>query len=98
MIVTWPERGDAGKRAMIDAMPNGKPGDHPLTDITVHHLEVFGEACDDLIREIYRRDGPAVLDALDLWSLDPRYGHQPDLATLAAKLRNLRDRTVGNDS
>ncbi len=40
-------------------MPNGKPGDHPLTDIVVHNHEVFGAPVDDLVRE---------LDAQDLWA------------------------------
>ena len=34
------------------AMANGKPGDHPLTDIFVHQLEVYGREADDLIRKI----------------------------------------------
>ena len=33
-------------------MPNGKPGDHPLTDILVHRREVYGPEVDDLIRGI----------------------------------------------
>ncbi len=33
-------------------MVNGKPGDHPLTDILVHELEVYGREADDLIRRI----------------------------------------------
>jgi len=33
-------------------MPNGKPGDHPLTDILVHKLDVYGRETDDLIRKI----------------------------------------------
>ena len=33
-------------------MPNGKPHDHPLTDILVHSAPVYGEEADDLIREI----------------------------------------------
>ena len=33
-------------------MPNGKPGDHPLTDILVHKVKVYGEETDDLIRKI----------------------------------------------
>jgi hypothetical protein len=40
-------------------MPNGKPGDHPLTDILVHHHAVFGNRIDTLIRE---------LDARGLWT------------------------------
>ena len=33
-------------------MANGKPGDHALTDILVHRLEVYGREADDLIRKI----------------------------------------------
>jgi hypothetical protein len=33
-------------------MPNGKPGDHPLTDILAHGAEVYGREADDLIRRI----------------------------------------------
>lgn len=33
-------------------MPNGKPGDHPLTDLFTHNLEVFGVEIDDQLREI----------------------------------------------
>jgi len=45
-------------------MPNGKPGDHPLTDIFHHKIEVYGTEADELIRRIgslcSRRE-------LDLW-------------------------------
>jgi hypothetical protein len=31
---------------------NGKPGDHPLTDILVHKLDVYGPEADELMRGI----------------------------------------------
>lgn len=31
---------------------NGKRGEHPLTDILVHGLEVYGPEADELIREV----------------------------------------------
>ena len=34
-------------------MPNGKLGDHPLTDIVVHNATVFGAEIDDKVRQIY---------------------------------------------
>ena len=72
-------------------MPNGKPGDHPLTDIAVHRMEVFGAPCDELILDISRRPGgPAALDRLDLHTLDPRFGGRPDHAALEATLRSIR--------
>jgi hypothetical protein len=36
---------------------NGKPGDHPKTNIVHWNLEVVGIAADDLIREIVRLGG-----------------------------------------
>jgi hypothetical protein len=74
-------------------MPNGKPGDHPLTDILVHHMDVFGSPCDDHIREIVRLGGQTELQArFDLYQLDPRFGGDlPDLADLGNGLRRLLD-------
>jgi hypothetical protein len=31
---------------------NGKPGDHPITDIMVHHIAVFGEPLDTQLRQL----------------------------------------------
>ncbi len=33
-------------------MPNGRQGDHPLTDIIVYNLEIYGKEADGLIRKI----------------------------------------------
>jgi hypothetical protein len=33
-------------------MPNGKIGDHPITDILVHKRPVYGDEADNLIRKI----------------------------------------------
>ncbi|MFN3658394.1 MAG: hypothetical protein ACK4UO_14170 [Pseudolabrys sp.] len=33
-------------------MPNGKPGDHPLTDIVKHRLPMFGGEIDEKVRKI----------------------------------------------
>jgi hypothetical protein len=33
-------------------MPNGKHGDHPLTDILIHKVSVFSPTIDNLITEI----------------------------------------------
>src|SRR5688500_13084656 len=34
------------------AMPNGKVGDHPFTDIVIHGRRVYSERADALVREI----------------------------------------------
>ena len=39
-------------------MPNGKPGDHPLTDIVVHNARLFGAEIDDKVRQIYSGASP----------------------------------------
>lgn len=78
-------------------MPNGKPLDHPLTDILYHEFEVFGPACDGLIREIVQLGGTEQMESeLDIWRLDPRFptGEPVDLARLEDQLTNLRDRLV----
>jgi hypothetical protein len=31
---------------------NGKPGDHPITDLMVHRLAVFGEPLDTQLRQL----------------------------------------------
>jgi hypothetical protein len=33
-------------------MPNGKPGDHPLTDIVMHRLTMFGGEIDEKVRKV----------------------------------------------
>lgn len=33
-------------------MANGTRGDHPLTDILIHKIKVYGNEADDLIRKI----------------------------------------------
>lgn len=38
-------------------MPNGKVGDHPLTDILVHGRRVYSERADNLIRQIVELGG-----------------------------------------
>jgi hypothetical protein len=39
------------------AMPNGKPGDHPLTDVIIHGLPVYSPKANGLVREIGRLGG-----------------------------------------
>lgn len=66
-------------------MPNGKRGDHPLTDILLHKLPTFSPVIDDLIREIAALGGKEKLEvAFDLFA-------PPPLATFEEKLRAMRD-------
>lgn len=45
-------------------MPNGKPGDHPLTDLFSHGAHPFPDDVEELIRELARID-PILLDRID---------------------------------
>jgi hypothetical protein len=65
-------------------MPNGKPGDHPLTDILIHGIRTFSEQADKLIVEINRLGGKRELEKLKLT------GPQ-NVAALEKKLVKLRD-------
>jgi hypothetical protein len=47
-------------------MPNGKPGGHPLTDILLHDLDVYGGEADRLIKNIAQLCSRQELD--DWWS------------------------------
>ena len=43
-------------------MPNGKPGDHPYTDIVVHgSSSEFGEDISDFVRALAKRPGFATI-------------------------------------
>lgn len=75
-------------------MPNGKPGDHPLTDILVHGFTVFGSELDGLVREIDDLGGSADLAReIDLQEFDPRLGGEAaDRGQLRERLITLRNR------
>jgi hypothetical protein len=45
-------------------MPNGKPGDHPITDILIHGRRVYSKRADDLIRRIVALGGRSEIDTL----------------------------------
>lgn len=48
-------------------MPNGRPGDHPLTDITVHGTLTYSRKADGAIRRIEKRfPGTGLWDLLYL--------------------------------
>ena len=74
-------------------MPNGKPGDHPLTDILVHRLDVFSPAIDEILREIESIGGwdtvSRVWDGLEnnpaIWGTS---GYKEELEN---RLRTIRD-------
>jgi len=75
-------------------MPNGRPGDHPLTDILVHHETIYGPRSDALIREIVEKLGGK--DELERrFNLRHPYQWDIDLKDLEAGLQKLRDELLG---
>ncbi|HLG42159.1 MAG TPA: hypothetical protein VI643_02250 [Planctomycetota bacterium] len=72
-------------------MPNGKPGDHPITDITIHKIRVYSAEIDRLIEEIVTLGGRRHLDVLVDWFTPP------PLPELRKKLEALKRRLVGID-
>lgn len=75
-------------------MANGKPGDHPITDILNWKMEVYGPEADDLVRQIVQLGGREHLEAepTNLLRLDPRFQPGVDIEGLTENLRDLRDR------
>lgn len=66
-------------------MPNGKPGDHPLTDILVHRLKVYGQEADELIRKIAELCSRRELD--EWWEKEIGWSPQHDLVVRKARTR-----------
>jgi hypothetical protein len=66
-------------------MPNGKAGDHPLTDILVHKLEVYGRECDELILKIAALCSRRELH--EWWEREIGWENNRDLALRKAQLR-----------
>jgi hypothetical protein len=66
-------------------MPNGSPGDHPLTDIFVHKREVYGLEVDDLIRKIGDLCSRRELD--EWWEGEIGWSHDRELALGKARAR-----------
>jgi hypothetical protein len=64
-------------------MPNGKPGDYPLTDILIHKLTVFGKDADDLIRKIADLSSSSELNSW--WQSE--IGSSPDRELIMSKGR-----------
>lgn len=73
--------------AIVCGMPNGRPGDHPYTDVFVHGKTIFGSLIDDLIRRIGETGGCTPELSRLLMEHEPRIGKVPDLAPLEAALR-----------
>jgi hypothetical protein len=74
-------------------MPNGKPDDHPLTDILHYGRDVYSSRAAGLVREIAGlADEKALRELGDLLFNKYNEFSNPDVATLEKYLTELRDR------
>ena len=84
-------------------MPNGRPGDHPLTDILNYGYSEFGEPIDGLVKQIAEMpEFQAVTEevASILWEHTPfgRTGEKDVLVkTALMKLEAVKQRLVADD-
>jgi hypothetical protein len=68
---------------MGDSVANGKPHDHPLTEILDHDLEVYGPEEDSLVRRISELSSRRELHSW--WETE--IGWQPDSGRILFKAR-----------
>ena len=64
-------------------MPNGRPGDHPLTDILIHNHKVYGQEADELIRRIAELSSSREMD--EWWQRE--IGWSPEVDSIIPKAR-----------
>jgi len=73
-------------------MPNGKPGDHPYTDITIHGRDVYSKRAAALVREIASLvDEKTRRQLADLLYSEYNEFLKPDVAKLERVLTEMRD-------
>jgi hypothetical protein len=74
-------------------MPNGTPGDSPLTDILYHRQVVYSERATELIRQIIAlADDKTERDLDNRLHSEYRPSSEPDVHALEEELATLLDR------
>ena len=73
-------------------MPNGKPGDHPYTDIVIHGRDVYSKTAAALVREIASIvDEKTRRQVADLLFTEYNEFSRPNVAKLEQVLTDIRD-------
>jgi hypothetical protein len=76
-------------------MPNGKPGDHPYTDIVHWKKNTYSPLAADLVREIAKLTDQRGRDQLaDLLTTEYDDHSHPDVAKLERVLTEMRDKLL----
>lgn len=65
---------------------NGKPGDHPLTDLLAYRQEVYGRETDELIRRIAALCSPRELG--EWWDREIAWSKDLELVSRKARARH----------
>ena len=74
-------------------MPNGKIGDHPLTDILIHDQIVYSERATELIRKVVAlADDKTERELSDRLFFDFNEHSNPDVGKLETELESLLNR------
>jgi hypothetical protein len=73
---------------------NGKPGDSPITDITIHGLLVYSPDADALIVEIVQLVGRDEIEPSLQSQFHPK--NRPDIRKVTEYLASVRDRRRGD--
>ena len=73
-------------------MPNGRIGDHPLTDIVYHGRRVYSEKADALVREVVELGGQDQIQDLLIFEYNDL--NHPDVPRLERVLTEIRDRLL----
>jgi hypothetical protein len=76
----------------VSSSMNGKPGDSPVLDITVHKLLVYSPDADALVVEIVRLGGRDEIEPKLVSEFHPTA--RPDLKRVTAYLAEVRDRRL----
>lgn len=76
-------------------MPNGKPGDHPVSDILSHGLPTYSPEIDGLIREIDALEGPNGTALADPEIQAILFRAETDSALLESLRAQLRGKAAG---
>jgi len=73
-------------------MPNGKPGDHPYTDVVTHGRDVYSHRVANLIREIAKlSDEKTRRELADLLYSEYNEFDGPDVRKLETVLAEMRE-------
>jgi S-adenosylmethionine hydrolase len=76
-------------------MPNGKPGDHPYTDIITHGRDVYSPRAASLVREIARlSDDKTQRGLADLLYFEYNEFGNPVVSKLETVLVKMRDKAL----